>query len=209
MSSTADSDDAENVRCVRGGMTGQDTTNTTVRSAGAYDGWVLESSEKSGRGGAVNSTTAYLLVGDDSPNRQYVSIVSFDTAPLPDNAVVLSAKLGLFLDGFDTRMFVTHGPLLVDTKRGAFSGAPALQASDFEAEATSSGVGKLAYRPASWWYSFDLPGGSVNLKGVTQLRLRFAKDDNDDAVGSALRFTSGNFADEARRPAFEIEYFVL
>ncbi|MEW5829984.1 MAG: hypothetical protein AB1846_13910 [Chloroflexota bacterium] len=45
------------------------------------------------------------------------------------------------------------------------------------------------------------------LTGVTQFRLRFARDDNDDKGADCLKFFSGNAALWAR-PQLIIEYYV-
>ncbi|MCQ3939261.1 MAG: hypothetical protein DPW18_19790, partial [Chloroflexi bacterium] len=63
------------------------------RSQGTYDGWILESSEASGAGGTMNPSAATFNLGDDAANRQYRTILHFDTSALPDNAVITSAVL--------------------------------------------------------------------------------------------------------------------
>ncbi|MCQ3939330.1 MAG: hypothetical protein DPW18_20140, partial [Chloroflexi bacterium] len=68
-------------------------TSLTLRSQGGNDGWILESSETSGAGGTMNSSAATFNLGDDAANRQYRTILHFDTSALPDNAVITSAVL--------------------------------------------------------------------------------------------------------------------
>ena len=47
----------------------------------------------------------------------------------------------------------------------------------------------------------------INRAGITQLRLRFQLDDDNDAVADLIRFYSGN-AIAANRPVLVIEYSV-
>ena len=109
-------------------------TNTTVTftSVAAHDGWIQESGEGSGLGGSVDSTstsTTGLRVGDNSQNRQYKSIVSIDTSPLPDSATALSATLKLKRGNLlGTNPFTTHAPCYVDIKGGSgFGGSTNLE----------------------------------------------------------------------------------
>ena len=56
----------------------------SFRSVGAYDGWVLERDEASGKGGTVDAAAVTARVGDDDADRQWRSVLDFDTAGLPD-----------------------------------------------------------------------------------------------------------------------------
>ena len=62
-------------------------------SIGASDGWMLELSETSMMGGTMNAAATTFILGDDAGNRQYRAILSFNTASLPDAAVIQSAVL--------------------------------------------------------------------------------------------------------------------
>ena len=48
----------------------------------------------------------------------------------------------------------------------------------------------------------------INQEGVTQFRLRFAKDDNNDFGADFLKLHSGDATDEANRPQLVIEYYI-
>ena len=100
--------------------------------------------------------------------------------------------------------------LMVDIKNGSF-GTAALQAGDFQAAASQS-MGPFKPVPAGGWYSLDLSGagGSINTlgTGLTQMRLRFKLDDNNNAVANYLRLFSGNAPDAANRPQLIITYYV-
>ncbi len=66
-------------------------TTLTFTGIAAEDGHIRESSENSNVGGIVTSTAAGgggLKIGDDPLDRQYRSIVSFGTGPIPDGATI-------------------------------------------------------------------------------------------------------------------------
>ena len=70
-----------------------------VRSAGSQDGWILESSENSNQGGALNSIATTFRLGDDKTKKQYLGILSFSTKGVPDNAVITKVTLKFKLQG--------------------------------------------------------------------------------------------------------------
>ena len=185
----------------------------TVRktfTATVDDGWVLESAETSNVGGTMNATQTTFNVGDAASDRQYRSIISFNTASLPDNAVITSVTFKVLRQGVTgTNPFTTHGRLMMDIVKGAFGGSRALQLADFQAAASRSGI-LIPNTPAAGWYSRNLPAGVwtyINKVGVTQFRLRFALDDNDDLAADFIRFYSGN-APLANRPRLIIQYYI-
>lgn len=182
----------------------------TFRSTGSQDGWMLESTETSGMGGGTpNSAATTFNLGDDAKDRQYRAILSFNTAPLPHTAVITKVTLKLRLLGtVGTSPFSTHGNLLVDVRNGAFGSNATLQAGDFEAAASRNAVGTIPKTPISGWYTRTWTSGIlgyINGAGVTQLRLRFTKDDNDDMGADYLKFYSGN-ASASVQPQLIIEY---
>jgi hypothetical protein len=180
-----------------------------------YDGWVLESTETSGAGGSKNNTATTLRIGDDAANKQYRAVLSFDTT-LPDNAHITSVTLQFKYAGkTGANPFSTHGNLIVDIRRGAFSGNNALQLSDFNAKGTVTAykVKALTFTNAlvNGWYSQSLNPGDfmfINAGGVTQFRLRFGKDDNNDFGADYLKIFSGNATLDADRPLLIIEYYI-
>ncbi len=180
----------------------------TFRSAAAQDGWVLESGENTNTGGSLNAT-ANLAVGDNILDRQYRSLLYFDTATLPDNATIIKVTLRIkYLNVSGTDPFTTHGQLWTDIRTGVFGNA-ALENGDFEAVASKGHVGHFT-AVGGGWYRLNLTAADfvyINLTGVTQFRLRFATDDNDDNGADFLTFSSGNAA-EANRPQLIIEYVV-
>ena len=182
-------------------------TTVIFRSTGGRDGWILESTEYSGVGGRLNRRASTVNVGDDRRNRQYRSILSFNTYLIPDDAVVTSAELRILRQGIvGSDPSASHGPLLVDIKNSAFSGNLTLMLTDFNAK----GVGRVRMREmGNSWYSakLDKKLALINKYGVTQFRLRFKIDDDDDMSADYLKFFSGN-ASEEKQPRLIITYYV-
>lgn len=173
------------------------TTTDTFCSQANYDGWILETSEFGNVGGTMNSASTVFLLGDDRSNRQYRAILSFDTASLPDNAVIFRLALRINQQGLVGRNpFLTHGRVIVDIRKGFFSTFRDLQPNDFQAAASRNNIGFISNDPQSGgWYSASLNSAAfayVNLSGLTQFRLRFALDDDNDRRADYLTFYSGN-----------------
>ncbi len=186
---------------------------TTFNSQGASDGWVLESTETSNVGGTMNNTATTFFVGDNAADKQYRAILSFYTATLPDTAVITKVTLKIKQYGAPTgtNPFTTHGLLYFDIKTGAFSSNGALQLGDFQAAPSKAVAGAIPNAPVNGWYSKVWNANIfsyINKTGVTQFRLRFQKDDNDDLGADYLAFLSGNAGTVSYRPTLIIEYYV-
>ena len=188
---------------------------TTFTSVAAQDGWVLESSETSNTGGSIDAaanTTSALRVGDDNKNKQYKSVVSFDTSAIPDGATILSVTLRLrrgTLSG--TNPFTTHGTCWVDVQSGSgFSGSTALQTGDFQAAATAVQAASLsnAANNGDWSTgSLNAAGlAAINKTGTTQLRVYFNLDDNNDNGNDYIGYYSGDNGTAANRPQLVVTY---
>ena len=189
---------------------GAQTKRATFRSTSNYDGWVLESQETSNKGRTRNSRATTFRLGDNNQDQQYRGILSFNTASLPDNAVISKVTLMIRKQGLvGSNPFTSHGNILLDIRKGAFSGTNTLQSSDFQAAASMNRVGVIRNSsPLVSWYRVvlrDIAFRSINKRGLTQLRLRFATDDNDDMSADFLRFFSGN-ASPVFRPKLIVEY---
>ena len=191
--------------------------STSFTSDGAYDGWVMEAKETSNKGGTTNANAATFRVGDNGQDNQYRSILQFSTTSLPDNAVITQMILTMQLETIvGTNPFSTHRSMWVDIRQGAFgSFGPfqigALQTSDFQAPASLYSAGIIQDNAVGGWYwvNFDpMVFPQVNLKGVTQFRLGFQLDDDDDRRDDYLSFFSGNYGVQSARPQLMIKYFV-
>ena len=182
----------------------------TFHSTGTYDGWVLESGETSGVGGSRNATATTARLGDDASDRQYRSLLHFNTTALPNNAVITGVALRIRRQSIvGTSPLGTHGSLTVDARTGSF-GTAALANGDFRAAASGLNVGKFAKTAVSGWYRATLKStvfALVNLAGSTQFRLRFTVDDNDDRAADYLAFYTGD-STAANRPDLIITYYL-
>jgi len=186
------------------------TTQVTYNSVASKDGWILESTETSSVGGSNNSNTNTFNVGDDSSNKQYRSILHFDTSGLPNNAFVISAILKVKQQSITgTNPFTTHGNLVADIKKPNFGTNANLTNSDFEDTPGLSGIAMFDSTPSNSWYSTILNSTAfpyINLTGTTQFRLAFTLDDNNDLGADYITFSSGN--DSANAPQLIINYYV-
>jgi hypothetical protein len=182
----------------------------TVRSAASADGWILESTETSAVGGTKDNTATTFQIGDNASDKQYRSIISFNTASLPDNATIKSVTLKIRKQNLaGTDPFTTHDKLMAEIVKPFFGTTVGLALSDFQAAANK--VAGLFGAPVNNWYSVTVGATSyqyVNLTGTTQFRLRFQKDDNDNGIADFVRFFSGNYATASSRPTLIIEYTV-
>jgi len=179
-------------------------------SVASKDGWILESTETSSVGGSNNSNANTFNVGDDGSNKQYRSILHFDTSGLLDNAVIISAILKIKQQSMTgTNPFTTHGNLVADIKKPNFGTNANLANSDFEDTPGLSGIAMFDSTPSNSWYSAILDSTAfpyINLTGTTQFRLAFTLDDNNDLGADYIAFSSGN--DSANAPQLIINYYV-
>lgn len=183
-----------------------------LTSIPSIDGWVLEKGESLEVGGSLNATSPTIRLGDSNLKKQYRSILSFNTSGLPDNAVITSVTLKIrqqSITGGAT--FSMFQGLLVDVKRGSF-GKPALQIADFQATANKNDIGPFTVPAVSGWYTFDLPTAKAFINklstnaGLTQFRLRFKLDDNNNAISNYISFFSGN--NTVNKPMLIIKFYV-
>jgi len=188
-----------------------------IRSNGTNDGWVLESNEDSNKGGSKNSNDITFRIGDDAQDRQYRAILHFPTLHLPDNAVITKIILMMKVQSITgTDPFTTHGNIFIDIRYGPFGsfgpfGIKALQNSDFEAPASLYNVGQIQNNSVGGWYWAMLNPSAfsaIDKTGITQIRLAFQVDDNDNTGNNYLAFYSGDFVEQRDRPHLLIEYYV-
>jgi hypothetical protein len=188
-------------------------TQVTFTSGSAQDGWVLESGETTNVGGTIDATantTSALRVGDDNKDKQYKSVVSFDTSSIPDGATILSATVRLRRGSLTgTSPFSTHGTCWADVQTGGFSGSTTLQTGDFQAAATVAQAASLSNAASNGSWSEGTLNASglaaIDKAGTTQLRVYFNLDDNDDLGADYLGYYSGEAA-SANRPQLVVTY---
>jgi CSLREA domain-containing protein len=181
-----------------------------TKSAPANDGWILESSETSNAGGSLNSSNTNFFLGDDAADRQYRAILHFDTSALPDTAVVTNMTLKIKQQGNVVGVSpFSFGSLYVDMRNPAF-GNSILELVDFSFAAKKVKPAVFNPNPVSGWFSARFNTGGklyVNRTGVTQLRLYFSVDDNNNNIADFIRFYSGNASADSR-PKLLIQYYV-
>jgi hypothetical protein len=187
------------------------TRSVTFKSNPVNDGWILESGENTDVGDSLEKNGTTFNVGDDQKNRQYKSILSFDTGSLPDNAVIVSAQLKVKRQSvFGTDPFGTHGALGSEIRNGSFSDNAPLQLDDFSTPASQNAV-RDQFTPLTFsWYAAQLSNANlvlINKTGLTQFRLSFARDDNDDLGSDYVKFFSGNSI-SANQPQLIVTYYV-
>lgn len=165
-------------------------------------------------GSTLNATSETFNLGDNASKKQYLSILSFNSGPsLPDHAVItsvtLKVKKNVVIGGGDP--FAIFQGIMVDIRNGFFNGA-ALQAIDFQAIASKT-YGPFSPPLNDGWYSINLTSGKEyinklsNNDGLTQIRLRFKLDDNNNTIANYLSLYSGNAA-TANRPQLVITYYL-
>jgi hypothetical protein len=185
-----------------------DTKTLTLPSSGSDDGWILEKGEKTNTGGSLNSTSETLRLGDDDLKKQYRSILSFDTSSLPENSAIASVTLKLKQKSVTgSATFDMFQGLLIDIRKGTFN-ATGLQTTDFNASASKGSIGPFTAPAEGGWYAFDLTNAKAYLDnaGLTQLRLRFKLDDNNNATANFISFVSGDSA--SNKPVLIVEYYI-
>ena len=102
-----------------------------------------------------------------------------------------------------SNLYSTMGNIMGDIITGAFSNSTSLQSSDFQAAAGKNSAMSIGNAPSSGWYTKNMSSSYlsyVNKTGVTQIRLRFATDDNNNHVADYLSFYTGETGTTANRP---------
>jgi hypothetical protein len=186
----------------------------TFTSAGTQDGWVLELSENSNTGHNVSASGPSLILGDDINNKEFRSILSFKTSNLPDNATITRVMLKVkykSIVGGGNPLNIFQG-FMADIKTGFFT-TPALRDSDFQTAASKT-FGPTSPALINNWYSLNLTNAKTYINklstnaGLTQIRLHFRLDDNNNAATNYLSLFSGNATTTTDRPQLVITYYV-
>lgn len=188
---------------------------SSFQSLGAQDGWTLESGENSNSGGAVEYSYTTFNLGDNAARRQYRGVLSFSTgASLPDNAAINKVTLKVkkySITGGGDPVTLFQG-FMVDIKNGFLGSTSGLVMSDFQA------VANKTYGPFSptitsdGWYSINISVGKDYVNklaingGLTQIRLYFKLDDNNNSLANYINFYSGNVGVVSYRPQLIVEY---
>ncbi len=114
-----------------------------------------------------------------------------------------------------TNPFETLQNIHVDIRYGAFGyfgpfPYRGLQASDFQSPSSKDSVGIITNNPMNNWYWTYLDGSAfehINRNGITQIRLRFQLDDNNNMESDYIKFYSGDYNNLTDRPRMLVEYY--
>jgi FtsP/CotA-like multicopper oxidase with cupredoxin domain len=184
----------------------------TFVSTAQLDGYSRELSETSGTGGSINANSPTVVVGDDALNRELRTFLSFNTVSIPDNAVIVSVTLKLKKYGSGGgNPFSTQGALRVDLRKPYFGGTFGLQLDDFNAPASMSTAAVIGPTEVNGYYLAkftNISKSQINKTGLTQLRLRFSLDDDNDKIADYLAFYSGDVPASNLSPSLEIIFYV-
>ncbi|MBL9186324.1 MAG: hypothetical protein JNK23_02480 [Opitutaceae bacterium] len=152
-----------------------------------------------------------LTIGDDKLNKQYRSILSFDTSanPIQAGAKIVDATVEL-RQGDTSGAMSEFGRLRADIKTGIFGNSSALAPEDFNASATSIDAIPfflLSSSNSAWSVGTLNPAGldAINRNGKTQVRVYFTTATTHIGVPNTKGFWAGE-ANEPSRPVLRIRY---
>ena len=150
-----------------------------------------------------------------SDDSSIASIVSFPTGALYDGAVLQSAKLTLRRQGIvgGGNPITMFQGMYLDVRKGYFGTSSDLQASDFQTNPARLTIGPYTPVPVGPLYTITLPSSAfafINKQnsGLTQIRLRFNLDDNNNAVANYIYFYSGSYGTAAYKPTLIVTYYI-
>ena len=150
-----------------------------------------------------------IFVGDDRGNRMYRALVSFNTAGLPDHAIVTAVKLKMKSAGIaGTNPINARRALSVEicpSTANPEGGHPGVVP---PSSASCSPAGTFANSPNSGWYTADLlPSSysSVSLQGATTVHILLAGTPAHDFPRAYIRFFAPD-ASESDSPVLLVKY---
>ncbi len=167
-------------------------------------------SKVNGEGCSLDAAGTTILVGRGLQGRLYSASLSFNTAGLPDGAVVTSVKLKVRSAGVAGRDPLNNQQnLTVDICRPPTLKTGRTQAVNARVSVNcNESVGIFDKNPNSGWYTVDfLPAAlqSINLTGSTQFRLRMSEPPSQGATRAYIKFYSGEAADP-NSPTLMVKY---
>jgi len=193
----------------------------TVRSSGLEDGHVEESQEDSSVGDTTSTRSQTISVGDTADDRQVLGLLSFDTSSIPDDAYIVSAQLALTRStkrGDPQDLTLPLGDLVVDMRcvlsvPDFYGAVPEVESGDFQAFSRYEDVtaAPLTYPATNGALATGMIKdellSEINKAGLTQFKVRFALEDNDNSRADQLLFFSGDMARiQAYQPSLTVTY---
>ncbi len=175
------------------------------------DGWVREPDLVNMVEGPINTKASTFDVGDDSANWGRRSILSFDTSSIPDDATITAARIRL------TRSTVSGTPtvlgsLMLDMGSGLIGAGAAVEPTDYDlaAAAFTDVASSFPYPAANSYTTFAELGAyyaaGISKTGLTQFRVRFNSESDDDNGADFISFYSGE-AGTTVRPELIVEFY--
>jgi serine/threonine protein kinase len=177
-------------------------------SLASEDGFVGQEEDISGL--AVSDGES-IQVGDDiSAGRQFKGFLSFDTASIPDNAIILSAEVRLRRSG-SAGIPYNLGQIHVDiAPKGGFSGDLSLGIGDFAASVASINVATLSETNSNGTWSMALLDeagvNALDRQGVTQFRLYFTLPNDGNGDRDWINFSAGDHPTDSFHPQLIVQY---
>jgi hypothetical protein len=186
-------------------------------SIGGHDGRIWDDGYLNNSGYDPNAADAYALrLGDYSSDNAYKNILSFDTDFLPEDCVILSAKLvmtrSLETGKLGQDPFIWGGNCYIDVAGPYFGSSEALAYEDFDAPGDANQVAFFADGDPGEDMpmistAFNSAGkAAINTNGLTQLRVYFEIGTNANRITDMICFYSGNYNYAPKRPNLEISY---
>lgn len=163
---------------VRGGVGGGMPIVLIFDNEDANDGYVKATATGGGASVGTLESSFGLAMGRGTDGRYNRSVLSFDTAALPDAARIVSATLSVTYRSAsgDPWNSPSGNTLTIDVRNGCF-GACSIEAGDWQAAASADAVAQLLRFTGGSQTSSTFAGAGVsaiNRSGRTQLRLRFS-----------------------------------
>jgi len=184
-----------------------DEERMVFRSIDSQDGYIRESTEDSNVGLKTIKAGTIFRVGDDNHDRQYRAILSFNTALLPDTAVITWARLRIQRPDPCCVGWAGFGAVMFEIRSPYFGTSATLQPSDFQAPASAvlTGQGINVNEFETKLFGVD-EFQYINVQGYTQIRFRLDVDDNDDMSADYVNYYSGGISSLRAKPTLSIEY---
>ena len=163
-----------------GGGGGGTPVTVSFQNENANDGYVKAASGGAAPAVGTLESSLGLAIGRGTDGKFNRTLLSFDTASLPDGATVLSATLTVTYRSAsgDPWSNPAGNTLVIDANSGCIGACP-LETGDWAATTTANAVAQLLPFTGGTQTStlFAANGlGAVNRAGRTQLRLRFSAD---------------------------------
>ncbi len=151
------------------------------------EGHIVERFGGAGVGGAVETESAFVVVGDDARNRESRGFFAFDTSMIPEGAEIVSATLHITPVYQSSGTFDALGTCVVELARGFFGRSDALTRFDWQDQHKVVEAGSLNQVG---------PTGETVPVSIDPALLAIA--DEQDTLHFRLRFEGGTDGDQGR-----------